>query len=125
MEFKKLYEKYNLVTIPDDGAFMSRGAKSFASYVKRQFKEVFGKHGITVDSFMVGHYYFSGFLSCGGKYVYFSYNIPRYGEPIRFDTDRFLIRTAKSQTDYTGGHNNYAVLADLVESVENLFKKGV
>ena len=35
--------------------------------------------------FHVGHYDFGGFAEKDGKYVYFSYNCPRYGTPINFE----------------------------------------
>lgn len=54
---------------------------------------------------------------------------PRTGKHVYVNTDhnhwtntRALFRTAKSTTDYTGGHNNFATYDLLAESVVYLLK---
>ena len=60
----------------------------------------------------LGHFYISGFIELdNSKFVYFSIEDLRGGS-------KFMIRTAKSLKDYTGGQNNYLNIDDF-----SLFKK--
>ena len=60
----------------------------------------------------LGHFYISGFIELdNNKFVYFSIENLRGGS-------KFMIRTAKSLKDYTGGQNNYLNIDDF-----SLFKK--
>jgi hypothetical protein len=54
----------------------------------------------------LGHFYISGFIELdNSKFVYFSIEDLRGGS-------KFMIRTAKSLKDYTGGQNNYLNIDD-------------
>jgi len=60
----------------------------------------------------LGHFYISGFIELdNNKFVYFSIEDLRGG-------CKFMIRTAKSLKDYTGGQNNYLNIDDF-----SVFKK--
>ena len=82
--------------------------------------------GMNLVEFHVGHYDFGGFVEKDGKYVYFSYNCPRYRTPINFEKtdcmEGFLYRTAKSEKDYTGGRNHFTNLLQLVPEIERLIQ---
>ena len=56
--------------------------------------------------YSLGHFYISGFIELdNSKFVYFSIEDLRGGS-------KFMIRTAKSLKDYTGGQNNYLNIDD-------------
>ena len=83
-------------------------------------KQVAGKlpAGARLVNFSRGHYYISGFIERGGKFVYFSISDVRH-----FKGDwhsNILIRTAKSASDYTGGGNGYTNLENFTERVSSL-----
>ncbi len=65
-----------------------------------------------------GHYYLSGFVQRGKKFVYFSISDVRH-----FPGDwheHILVRTAQSDTDYTGGPNGYTTLAEFSDAADRL-----
>lgn len=123
---QKIYKKYQGVAIEDDLAYVSKEFKQFASYFKRRLKMNLEDRGMNLVEFHVGHYDFGGFAEKDGKYVYFSYNCPRYGTPINFEKtdcmEGFLYRTAKSEKDYTGGRNHFTNLLQLVPEIERLIQ---
>lgn len=94
-------------------------ARDFRAFVKAQLTET-----SKIVSYNAGHFYVSGFIYNGysGKYVYFSISDVRHfpGEWAR----NILIRTAKSDKDYTGGRNDSATLEMFGEVVFNLLKLG-
>ena len=68
--------------------------RDFRSVLKKMFKG---------DNVIIGscpHFEFTGFINRGMKYVYFSTS------DLRWKSD-MLVRTAKNDTDWTGGHNNF------------------
>ena len=68
--------------------------------------------------FKSGHYDCCGFVTRGGKYVYFSISDVRY---FRGEWERnILVRTAKSDHDWTGGCNNFTTLMNFKKSVDML-----
>ncbi len=58
--------------------------------------------GATKIRFHRGHYEWSAFAQFGDKWVYLSSGDCRFKV-----TKTLLVRTARSETDYTGGHNNF------------------
>ena len=60
---------------------------------------------ISQIKFSLGHFFISGFIKMNDKFIYFSIEDLRGGST-------FLIRSAKSFNDYTGGQNNYLDLTD-------------
>jgi len=89
-------------------------ARSFKTALKKQLKDT-----MAIVEYSVGHYYVSGFIQRGDKYIYFSISDVRH-----FNNEwntHILYRTAKSIKDFTGGMNNYTSLKDFGENVERLF----
>ena len=91
-------------------------AEMFRKYVERNIPS-----NTELVGFSTGHYDLSCFLKRGINFVYFS--IP----DVRFFknewVDNILIRTAKSEKDYTGGRNNYTDLENFRNAVNNLLKE--
>ena len=65
------------------------------------------------------YYAFSAFFKCNNKYVYFKISDVRYFKNEWFN--HILIRTTKSEKDYTGGQNHYTNLMDLPVKLQTLF----
>jgi len=74
--------------------------------------------GSKLVEFNKGHYYVSGFVQKSDKFVYFSISDVRHF-PGKWHGD-ILVRTAKSDTDYTGGSNGYITLERFAEAVNRL-----
>ena len=103
----------------------SIAGEDFEVFVKL-FKKYIRGHlpaGAKLHKFNPSHYCLSGFISKGDKFIYFSIPDVRYF-PRRWQ-DNILIRTAKSEQDYTGGSNNYTSLEDFTGDVERLLGKEV
>jgi hypothetical protein len=91
----------------------------------RVFARLFKKHvtqNLPTEAVLVkfnsGHYYVSGFIERQGKYAYFSISDVRH-----FPNDwhnNILVRTAKSETDYSGGCNRYTTLDNFTRAIDNL-----
>jgi len=88
--------------------------KIFARLFKKEIKKRL-PDGAELVNFHVGHYDLSGFIYLDGQYIYLSISDVRHF-PRRWH-DNILIRTAKSNQDYTGGSNNYVALPDLGRKV--------
>ena len=117
---KNLIQKYHGRHIEDDGSVTSREFKEFVKDFKKELK-----HGdFKLEDCHGGHYYLSGFLSKNGKYVYFSYDVPRGNQPMdmtRTDAmEGILIRTAEHLKDYTGGINHFTNFEKFFEDVDRL-----
>ena len=77
-----------------------------------------------------GHYDMSGFIKCGDKYVYFSYDngCGRGGRThVALKNDGnwlqpMYCRTAKDERDYRGGYNNNCYFEDCEKVIERLLK---
>lgn len=87
-----------------------------------QFARDFKKHisgvlpeGAELVQWNRGHFYVSGFVKRGNKFVYFSIPDVRYS-PDGWNSD-ILIRTAEHEKDYTGGSNNNTDLAGFGDAV--------
>lgn len=90
----------------------------FARGFKAAIKEQLGPDDELV-SFTRGHFYCSGFVRRGDRFVYFSISDVRF-----FGTswaDRILIRTAKHDKDYTGGRNGSIDLQNFGVGLDQLF----
>lgn len=123
---ESIIKKYQNRTLEDWGSVMSADAKQFAKDFKRRLTHNAKIRKIEVVKFSTGHYDISGFLKKDNKYVYFSYNIPRYETPIDLYSKScrsgFLVRKAEHDKDYTGGYNNFCNLSQLFDSVEYLLE---
>lgn len=68
-----------------------------------------------------GHYWLSVFIkNAENKYIYLSISDVRFFQHEWYY--HVLIRTAKSDSDYHGGGNNYTSLENLQESLTRLFR---
>lgn len=74
--------------------------------------------GASLAAFNRGHFYCSGFIQRGAKFVYFSMSDVRYQSGSWEKS--ILVRTAQHVKDYTGGSNNYADLENFTDRVERL-----
>jgi hypothetical protein len=75
--------------------------------------------GAKLDTFSSGHYDLYSFIEKDGKYVYFSISDVRYFPGGWYEN--ILIRTAKSNKDYTGGSNDYTTMSRFRDNVARLF----
>ena len=66
-------------------------------------------------------YYFSGFVSRNGRYVYVSSVDTRFWRNWR---DRILIRYARDDRDYAGGSNKYVPMSELSDKVKEMLNQG-
>ena len=91
-------------------------ARLFKKHIQKNLPE-----GFKLVAFSKGHYYVSGFVERGGKFVYFSVSDVRYF-PGGWHNN-ILIRTAKNEKDYTGGSNGYTTLEFFAVKVFNLLER--
>lgn len=77
--------------------------------------------GDELVSFNRGHFYFSGFIRRGDKFVYFMSSDVRYFR--REWADKLLIRTAQHDRDYTGGRNQHTQIQNLGVVADQIFEK--
>lgn len=94
--------------------------KKFAREFNAEFKKSLAQYGVEVIRNKPGHYYLSGFVKNpdNGKFAYYTvgdvrYMFGRWAEEV-------LIRTAKSEKDFTGGFNQYSTLEDLPKALAAL-----
>lgn len=121
MKLEVLKNKYHGLPLEDNGAYMSKEANAFARHIKAFLTGVAFENSMKLVQFNVGHYYVSGFFEKGGKYVYFLREIERFGNFVNLEKSNVLIRWAESDSDYTGGTNNYTNLSAIGRDVLRLF----
>lgn len=89
----------------------------------RDFKK-FIKSNLPPSSDLIGwnkgHFYVSGFIQRGGKYVYFSIMDVRGSDWY----NRIMIRTAKNEKDFTGGNNCFTTLEGFKSLADSLLERG-
>lgn len=124
MTFVELEKKYQNNAVEDDGSYMSDEAKSFAKDIKRYFADVATESGAELVKFNIGHYYVSGFIEKNGKYMYFSYSIPRGESAINLYAGDFLegilVRSAESTSDFTGGRNQFCNFKNFKDAINSI-----
>lgn len=125
MKINTFVKNFNGRMIDNWGEEMSPDAKKFNSNFKAVVKEIALKNNAELVKFLSGHYYSSGFIKKGDKYVYFLRNIERC-IPINLRSDSYmqgiLIRTAKDDKDYYGNDNHYCSI-DNFEVYMNMLLK--
>lgn len=118
---------YQGKVLEDGNMTNSPAFEKFAKDLKYVLLEELGKANMELKKYQVNYYGVSGFLrSGGGKYIYFSYNEPRYTQLDFYKNDcrnGFLIRVAKNDTDYGGIHsiNHFCSLITFTEMAEWIF----
>lgn len=116
---QQFYKKYHNHSVEDACTTMSKEAKSFVTAFRNMLKRELPLSAEIIN-FKAGHYDCSGFIKCNDKYVYVSYNIPRYNAIIDFNKRDVLYRTANHEKDYTGGANHYTSILDLPNAITTL-----
>ena len=112
--YNHCFDDYGGVTSPD--------YRTFERKYKNYLNKVCKANGWELVKFSPNHYEFSCFIKNGEQYIYLSISDVRYwSEEWR---KHILIRTAKSDTDYTGGSNHYTSLEALELNLQNLFAIG-
>ena len=123
MNKKTFIKKYHNKSIEDWGCYNSDESKQmcrdFVSMLKTELKDY--QPQITIEP---NHYDFGGMVCINGKYVYVSYSIPRYGEPIKIESRDplygILYRTAQHEKDWKGGMNNFTNFDGICEGILKL-----
>ena len=125
---KTFKKNWNCRTIQDNGAYMSKEAKSFVRAMKNMLKRELEPYGIDILSLKAGHYYCYGFLKRNNFVVYISYDIPRCGSPINFSEgglNGVLYREAKDDKDFTGGTNHFCSLESLPDALMGFISRNM
>ena len=105
------------------GSYTGEDYKTFERKYINYLKSICKDNGWEVVKVTKGHYGFSAFFLCNNKYIYFNISDVRSWNNEWYS--KILIRTAKSDTDYTGGANHYTRLINLKESIVNLLDQAV
>ena len=125
MKAEMFVKKYDGKVLQDAVTCNSQEFTTFANDFRSVAKEVAKRIGADLVSFSVGHYFFSVFMSRDGKFVYFSYDLPRH---MTLDLSRsdswqgILVRTAKHPKDYTGGSNRFCNVMQMERLVDQLLR---
>ena len=93
----------------------------FIPVARREMKKVAASIGAEMVEFSPSHFYFSAFFKKDGKFVYVNVGDVRYESNWY---DNVLIRSAKSEKDYTGGSNNFCSIDNLGDKMNNIFERG-
>ena len=122
---KTFKKKWNGVAVQDCGSYMSKEAKSFVTAFKNMLKRELKDMGVEVVNITPEHYFLSGMIKINGKYLYISYDIPRYGSPINFDQSGcmqgVLYRPAKHENDWHGGRNRFCSIKNLPACIRGIY----
>ena len=125
---ENLYKKYNGKTLADDLYAVSREYNNFQNAFNRMAKDIAANINAEVVKTLKGHYDGSMFFKRGDRYVYVYYGNGVNRTHIDFDTNGYnsgwcsfiYCRTAKSDSDYTGGANNFVSLNELADKIDKL-----
>jgi hypothetical protein len=103
------------------GGYTGEDYKKFERLYINYLKSLLKENGWELVKVNKNHYEFSAFFLCNNKYIYFSISDVRFWNNNWYN--KILIRTAKSDTDYTGGQNLYTSLPNLKHFLMNLLNK--
>ena len=121
---ENLYKKYNGKTLADGLYAVSREYNNFQNAFNRMAKDIAANINAEVVKTLKGHYDGSMFFKRGDKYVYVHYGDSVNRTHIDFDNSGWCgfiyCRTAKSDSDYTGGTNNFVSLKELADKIDKL-----
>lgn len=101
------------------GSTIGEDFRAFARLFKRWLQGNIPE-GAEIEVLKRGHYYMSGFVKREGKYVYFNVGDVRFTHSW---ATNILVRTAKSNTDWTGGMNQYTTLDRFSTDVDILLNR--
>lgn len=102
------------------GGYTGEDYKSFERKYINYLKSIAKEYGWELVKANKNHYCFSAFLKHKYKYVYLSISDVRYSNDW---FNKILFRTATSDTDYTGGSNQYTNLTNLKYAIYGCFNK--
>ena len=109
----------------ESSSFETPEFKKFASSFSRALKKDAKEGAFEIVNISKGHFEISGFLRHQetGRFVYFSISDVRW--PIAEATwhDHALYRLARDERDFTGEHNNFCPLSNLLTSAEALVQR--
>lgn len=117
---ENLYKKYNGKTLADDLYVVSREYNNFQNAFNRMAKDIAANINAEVVKTLKGHYDGSMFFKRGDRYVYVHYGNSINRTHIDFSNSFIYCRTAKSDSDYTGGTNNFVSLNELADKIDKL-----
>ena len=121
---ENLYKKYNGKTLADDIYVVSREYNNFQNAFNRMAKDIAANINAEVVKTLKGHYDGSIFFKRGDRYVYVNYGNGEKRTHIDFDNSGccsfIYCRTAKSDSDYKGGTNNFVSLKELADKIDKL-----
>ena len=113
--------------IEDNLSVASDDFKSFCRSLKNALNKEAKSLGFDYVTLKPNHYDMSGFFKKGDLYAYWSFCVSRYDTPTTLKSKScgsgFLYRTAKSETDFTGGNNNFTDLEHLCGEVLTLLER--
>lgn len=104
------------------GGYTGEDYKKFERLYINYLKSLSKENGWELVKVNKNHYEFSAFFLCNNNYIYFNISDVRFWNNNWYN--KILIRTAKSDTDYTGGQNLYTSLPNLKHFLINLLNKG-
>lgn len=104
------------------GSTLGNDYKQFQKAYLAHLRAVAKINGFVVAKVIRGHYEFSTFISNPetGKMLYLSISDVRNSFGPDEWSERILVRTATSVTDYSGGMNQYTSLTSLPDKLEQL-----
>ena len=121
---ENLYKKYNVKTLADDLYAVSREYNNFQNAFNRMAKDIAANINAEVVKTLKSHYDGSMFFKRGDRYVYVHYGDSVNRTHIDFNNTGWCgfiyCRTAKSDSDYTGGTNNFVSLKELADKIDKL-----
>ena len=121
---QKFIKDYNGYAIEDCCTVTGNDFKSYCTKLRNALRKEAKEIGFDDVTLKPGHYDMHGFFNKGDKYVYWSFSVMRGDMPTYLDKSGcgqgFLYRTAESDKDFRGGHNNFTDLANLVTSAYSL-----
>ena len=121
---ENLYKKYNGKTLADTFSTVSREYNNFQNAFNSMAKDIAANINAEVVKTHKGHYDGSMFFKRGDRYVYVHYGNSVNRTHIDFGNNTWCsfiyCRTAKSDSDYTGGTNNFVSLKELADKIDKL-----
>lgn len=111
---------YMVTGIENWGAVISDDFKNFARLYQSMLKRMCKRNNWQLVNFNRGHYYCSWFIKNEqGQHIYMSFSDVRYFSHDWWNS--ILYRTAKSDSDYTGGCNCYTDLVTMEGHIRRMF----
>lgn len=119
------FYKKNVHAVFSDSCYLTPEFASFARSLKMALNKDCKSYGLELVSFLRGHFYVSAFLRnpATNKIVYVNVGDVRAQICGKWPLDNVLYRSAIDEKDYTGGHNMFASLPQLLERVKALTER--